>query len=206
MPTAGPAAHAWILAHDTEAAAFAGQLRAQGVGTSLLVDTYDIAAGIETAVAAARELGASGPGAIRLDSGDPRGEVPAARSLLDRLGATETRIVVTGDLDEHTIAELAGHPVDVYGVGTQLVTGSGAPTAGMVYKLVAVEGPDGAMRPVAKRSAGKGFVGGRKWAWRIRGVGGTAVAEYGGLDPTAPPGGARPPLHRPGPARRCPRR
>jgi nicotinate phosphoribosyltransferase len=109
-------------------------------------------------------------GAIRLDSGDPREEVPRARALLDELGAVHTRIVVTGDLDEHEIAALAAHPVDTYGVGTSVVTGSGAPTAGFVYKLVAIgrdSGPDSPLVPVAKRSSGKSTVGGRKWAYRL---------------------------------------
>jgi nicotinate phosphoribosyltransferase len=108
-------------------------------------------------------------GAIRLDSGDPREEVPRARALLDQLGATETRIIVTGDLDEYQIAALKHDPVDSYGVGTSLVTGSGHPTAGFVYKLVAVAREPGAgapLTPVAKRSAGKSTVGGRKWAYR----------------------------------------
>src|SRR5690606_2146372 len=100
-------------------------LAAMGPGTTLLVDTYDIPAGIRNAVAAARELGVPGPGAVRIDSGVPEDEVPAARALLDALGATGTRIVLSGDLDEHRIATLAGVPVDTFGVGTRLVTGSG---------------------------------------------------------------------------------
>ena len=109
-------------------------------------------------------------GAIRLDSGDPQVEVPRARGLLDSLGATATRIVVTGDLDEHEIVRLAGSPVDTFGVGTSLVTGSGSPTAGFVYKLVAIareSGPDAPLHPVAKTSFGKRSIGGRKWAYRL---------------------------------------
>ena len=78
-----------------------------------------------------------------------------AREQLDALGATGTRIVLSGDLDEYAIAALRAEPVDSYGVGTSVVTGSGAPTAGMVYKLVEVDG-----RPVAKRSAAKESRGG----------------------------------------------
>ena len=84
------------------------------------------------------------------------------REQLDGLGATETRIVVSGDLDEFSIAALRADPVDSYGVGTSLVTGSGAPTAGMVYKLVEVDGI-----PVQKRSSHKESVGGRKEAVRL---------------------------------------
>lgn len=165
IPTAGTSAHAFTLAHATEADAFRAQVATLGPGTTLLVDTYDTAQGIRTAV----EVAGPGLGAVRLDSGDPRAEVPRARALLDELGATGTRIVVTGDLDEHSLADLAGLPVDTYGVGTAVVTGSGAPTAGFVYKLVAIgraPGPDAELVPVAKRSTGKPTVGGRKWAYR----------------------------------------
>ena len=82
-----------------------------------------------------------------------------AREQLDSLGATGTRIVVSGDLDEYAIASLRAEPVDGYGVGTSLVTGSGAPTAGMVYKLTEVQG-----RPVAKRSSNKPrTLGAKSW-------------------------------------------
>ena len=165
VPTAGTSAHAFTLAHADERRAFAAQIATLGPGTTLLVDTYDTVQGIRSAI----EVAGTGLGAIRLDSGDPREEVPRARALLDELGATATRIVVTGDLDEHAICDLADLPVDGYGVGTSVVTGSGAPTAGFVYKLVAIArepGPDAELVPVAKRSAGKSTVGGRKHAYR----------------------------------------
>jgi nicotinate phosphoribosyltransferase len=157
VPTSGTAAHAFTLVHDDEEAAFAAQVAALGAGTTLLVDTYDVEEGIRRAVAAA------GPklGAIRLDSGDLVSQAHRARALLDELGATSTRVVVTSDLDESSIAALAAAPVDVYGVGTSLVTGGGVPTAGFVYKLVAYQSGD-AWRPVQKRSAGKASRGGRK--------------------------------------------
>jgi len=168
IPTAGTAAHAFILLHESEEAAFASQVRALGVGTTLLVDTYDITAGIATAVKVA------GPelGAIRIDSGDLGVLTRAARRQLDSLRAVSTKIVLSGDLDEYSIAALRADPVDVYGVGTSLVTGSGAPTAGMVYKLVAVDG-----RPVEKRSADKQSHGGRKSALRRHKSSGTATEE-----------------------------
>jgi nicotinate phosphoribosyltransferase len=103
------------------------------------------------------------------------------REQLDALGNHDTRIIVTSDLDEHAIAALAAAPVDGYGVGTSLVTGSGAPTAGLVYKLVAREGHDGVMVGVAKRSKDKLSIGGRKWALRRRGPGGVAQAEVVGI-------------------------
>jgi nicotinate phosphoribosyltransferase len=168
VPTAGTAAHSFTLLHDDERAAFEAQVAAFGPATTLLVDTYDITRGIELAVAAA------GPslGAVRIDSGDLGVLANHARAQLDALGATNTRIVVSGDLDEFSIAALAATPVDTYGAGTAVVTGSGAPTAGMVYKLVEVDG-----RPVAKRSEHKESYGGRKTALRAHKPTGTAVEE-----------------------------
>ncbi len=162
VPTMGTAAHAFTLLHDSEEEAFRAQVEAMGPGTTLLVDTYDITAGIDTAVRVA------GPslGAIRIDSGDLGPVVEAARAQLDALGATSTRITVTNDLDEFTIATLRASPVDSYGVGTSLVTGSGSPASGMVYKLVAFEAVDGSWTPVGKRSDGKATVAGRKVAVR----------------------------------------
>jgi nicotinate phosphoribosyltransferase len=162
VPTMGTAAHAFTLLHDSEEEAFRAQVEAMGVGTTLLVDTYDITAGIDTAI---RVAGTS-LGAIRIDSGDLGPVVSAARAQLDALGATSTRITVTNDLDEFTIATLRATPVDSYGVGTSLVTGSGAPASGMVYKLVAFEAESGEWMPVGKRSDGKATVAGRKVAVR----------------------------------------
>jgi nicotinate phosphoribosyltransferase len=168
IPTTGTAAHAFILLHDREEDAFAAQVAALGPGTTLLVDTYDLTAGIDAAVRAA------GPslGAIRIDSGDLGVLARQAREQLDSLGATKTRILVSGDLDEYAIAGLRAEPVDGYGVGTAVVTGSGAPAAGMVYKLVEVDG-----RPVAKRSTKKESRGGRKSALRRHKPTGTATEE-----------------------------
>ncbi|MGH9292690.1 MAG: nicotinate phosphoribosyltransferase [Acidimicrobiales bacterium] len=169
IPTAGTSAHAFVLAHESEAAAFEAQVVAMGPGTTLLVDTFDVERALETAVAVARRAGASGPGFVRLDSGDLFAGAVRARRLLDDLGAGETKIIVTSDLDEHAIAALASAPVDAYGVGTSVVTGSGAPTSGFVYKLVAIAGegrPGAPALPVAKRSPGKTSPGGRKRALR----------------------------------------
>jgi nicotinate phosphoribosyltransferase len=168
VPTAGTAAHAFTLLHDSEADAFRSQVDALGLNTTLLVDTYDIAAGIATAI----EVAGPKLDAIRIDSGDLAVLAHQARAQLDDLGATSTRIVLSGDLDEFGLAALAGAPVDAYGVGTSVVTGSGAPTAGFVYKLVEVDG-----RPVAKRSEDKVTHGGRKTAVRRHRPTGTAVEE-----------------------------
>ncbi|WP_276606480.1 nicotinate phosphoribosyltransferase [Nocardioides sp. GY 10127] len=182
VPTAGTSAHAFTLLHDTERDAFTAQVRSLGTGTTLLVDTYDVAEAVRTAV----EVAGTDLGAVRLDSGDLLVSARAVRAQLDSLGATRTRITVTSDLDEHAIAALAAAPVDGYGVGTQLVTGSGHPTCALVYKLVAREDASGRLAPVAKRSTGKEMVGGRKWARRRYDEHGTAVAEVIGTG-EAPP-------------------
>jgi nicotinate phosphoribosyltransferase len=175
VPTSGTSAHAFTLVHDDERHAFRTQLDTLGPGTTLLADTYDVPAAIKTAV----ELAGAGLGAVRIDSGDLAIVAREVRAQLDTLGASKTRIVLTGDLDEFSIAALAAEPVDGYGVGTSLVTGSGAPTAALVYKLVAradSEAP-GPLRPVAKRSVGKPSRGGRKWAIRQLGPDGHAETE-----------------------------
>ncbi|MFI7487911.1 nicotinate phosphoribosyltransferase [Micromonospora echinaurantiaca] len=168
IPTAGTAAHAFTLLHDDERAAFASQVATLGKDTTLLVDTYDITQGIRNAIAVA------GPElrAIRIDSGDLAVIAQQSRELLDSLGATETKIIVSGDLDEYSIAALAAEPVDMYGAGTSVVTGSGAPTAGLVYKLVEVD-----ERAVVKRSEQKATIGGRKVAVRRHKPTGTATEE-----------------------------
>jgi nicotinate phosphoribosyltransferase len=162
VPTAGTSAHSFTLLHDSEADAFRAQVSSLGAGTTLLVDTYDV----EDAVRLGVEIAGPGLGAVRLDSGDLGLLAHRVRTELDSLGATETRIVVTSDLDEYAIAALAAAPVDGYGVGTQLVTGSGHPTCGFVYKLVAREDDDGQMVSVAKKSVDKISVGGRKYVLR----------------------------------------
>jgi nicotinate phosphoribosyltransferase len=168
IPTTGTSAHAFTLLHDSEEQAFRCQVDVLGPNTTLLVDTYDITEGIDLAIKVA------GPElrAIRIDSGDLGVLARHARAQLDSLGAHNTRIVVSGDLDEFAIAALRAEPVDAYGVGTSVVVGSGAPTAGMVYKLVEVDG-----LPVAKRSSHKESRGGRKSALRRHKETGTALEE-----------------------------
>jgi nicotinate phosphoribosyltransferase len=190
VPTVGTSAHAFTLVHDSERDAFAAQLDTLGSGTTLLVDTYDVATAVRTAV----DLAGPGLGAVRVDSVDLPVVARQVRKLLDSLGASKTRIVLTGDLDEYSIAALAAAPVDGYGVGTSLVTGSGAPTAALVYKLVARAddaGDSGPLRPVAKRSVGKPGRGGRKWAVRRRDDYGIAVAELVTTEPPEPGTGDR---------------
>src|SRR5262249_7818029 len=173
------------------------QLESLGPGTTLLVDTFDVPRAVRTAI----EVAGPSLGAVRIDSGDLGAMAVTVRGLLDSLGAVNTRIILTGDLDEYSIAALAVAPVDGYGVGTSLVTGSGAPTAALVYKLVArsdtpldglaglaqsVTADDGSLRPVAKRSVGKPGRGGRKWAVRQRTDAGEALTERISLAPPDP--------------------
>ena len=184
IPTAGTAAHSFTLLHDSERDAFVAQLRTQGRSTTLLVDTYSISEAVRTAV----ELAGPELGAVRIDSGDLAITAREVREQLDGLGATNTRIIVTSDLDEWQIGALAAAPVDGYGVGTNLVIGSGHPTCGFVYKLVARAGsdePDAPLVSVAKTSANKATVGGRKYAVRRLDSRGIAEAEVIGV-------GARP--------------
>ncbi len=148
VPTTGTAAHSFTLLHDTEREAFTAQVESLGAGTTLLVDTYDVAEAVKLAV----DVAGTDLGAVRLDSGDLGELARQVRHQLDGLGATRTRIIVTSDLDEYAIAGLAAAPVDGYGVGTSLVTGSGHPTCGFVYKIVArADSPDPGIAPAAGR-------------------------------------------------------
>ncbi|HSS23123.1 MAG TPA: nicotinate phosphoribosyltransferase [Mycobacterium sp.] len=190
IPTEGTAAHAFTMLYTSEdsppemaeLAAFRAQVHALGLHTTLLVDTYDVKTGVANAVAA----GGATLGAVRIDSGELGVLAGQVREQLDQLGATQTRIVVSGDLDEFSIAALRAEPVDSYGVGTSLVTGSGAPTANMVYKLVEVDG-----MPVQKRSSDKESEGGHKEALRLSRSTGTITEEVvypaGRPPPTAEP-------------------
>lgn len=173
IPTMGTAAHSFTLLHDSEREAFEAQVAALGPGTTLLVDTYDIEQGVRTAI----EVAGTELGAVRIDSGDLPVVVAQVRELLDDLGAVNTKITVTNDLDEYTVAALAASPVDSFGVGTSVVVGSGSPTMGMVYKLVARTGDDGEWVSVAKKSADKASVGGRKSVRRLFNARGRARAE-----------------------------
>ena len=182
VPTMGTAAHAFTLLHNTEEEAFEAQVAAMGAGTTLLVDTYDVPTAVDLAI----KVAGTGLGAVRIDSGDLPVLVGEVRAQLDSLGAVDTRITVTNDLDEYTIAALRAAPVDSYGVGTSVVTGSGFPAAGMVYKLVARRGTDGEWVSVAKKSAAKATVGGLKAAVRTldRGIA-TEETIYLGGEPEA---------------------
>jgi nicotinate phosphoribosyltransferase len=181
IPTVGTSAHAFTLLHDSERDAFLAQVDSLGRATTLLVDTFDVTEAVRRAV----EIAGPELGAVRIDSGDLPLVTHQVRRQLDELGARNTRIIVTSDLDEYAIASLATAPCDAYGVGTRVVTGSGHPTCSMVYKLVArAESADreAPLRPVAKKSlGGKGSIAGRKWAARRLDADGVAEAEVVGV-------------------------
>jgi nicotinate phosphoribosyltransferase len=190
IPTMGTAAHSFTLLHDSEEAAFRAQINALGPDTTLLVDTYDIHNAVELAV----KIAGTSLGAVRIDSGDLPVQVAAVRAQLDSLGATQTRITVTNDLDEYTIAALRAAPVDSYGVGTSVVTGSGHPASGMVYKLVAHRNDAGEWINVGKKSESKATIGGRKTPVRTLDSSGVAYSERIYVDYEAAPTASERPL------------
>lgn len=173
IPTMGTAAHSFTLLHDGERHAFQAQIDALGTDTTLLIDTYNIESGVKNAI----EIAGPELGGVRIDSGDLPVVVRQVRKQLDDLGAHHTKITVTNDLDEYNVAALAESPVDSFGVGTSVVTGSGSSTMGMVYKLVARTDGEGRWVSVAKASSGKASVGGKKYVRREYNAHGKATAE-----------------------------
>ncbi|QDV04621.1 Nicotinate phosphoribosyltransferase pncB2 [Planctomycetes bacterium Poly30] len=165
IPVKGTHAHSWVQsfagsgdAHETERQAFEAFAESMPDGCVLLVDTYDTRAGIENAIEVARGLRARGHGlsGIRLDSGDLVELSVHARKALSGAGFPDVKIVASDDLDERKIMELRarGAEIDVYGVGTRLVTGGEQAALGVVYKLSAVrENADEPWRPVMKLSS-----------------------------------------------------
>ncbi len=129
------------------------------------------------------------PGSVRLDSGDLVALSREVRRVLDAGGLPDTRIFVSGDLDEHRIAQLLADaaPIDAFGVGTALSTSSDAPALGGVYKLVEIE-RDGVMAPVLKLSAGKRTLPGSKQVWRLS-QNGRATGDVLALASEPSPGG-----------------
>jgi len=182
----GTAAHAATLARASELDAFTTQLNVLGHGTTLLIDTYSTDTGLANAITAAQGTLAG----IRIDSGDLAVEAAAARTRLNAAGLHDTAIVATGDLDAATIQSLADAPIDMYGVGTRLVTGDTVPSIGLVYKLVAIaDHAHTPMRPVAKTSPGKHSTGGRKYAWRELDTRAHATGEHVTTTPPDPASG-----------------
>ena len=175
IPVSGTMAHSYVQAHGEDRAAFR-EFVATHPGTTLLVDTFDTLDGVRAVIALADEIGeAFDVGAIRIDS-EPLGALSqGARRLLDAAGLTDVRIVVSGGLDEHSVAALVHDkaPIDAFGVGTQAATSADVPTFDAVYKLAAYDG-EGRI----KHSPGKATLPGRKQVFRERfGVGAIAVGD-----------------------------
>jgi nicotinate phosphoribosyltransferase len=156
LPVKGTHAHSWVMVFDSELEAFEAYARAQPNNCIFLVDTYDTLEGVRHAAEIGlrlRERGHEMIG-IRLDSGDLAYLSIEARRILDAAGLADARIVASNDLDEHTIASLKeqGARIDVWGVGTRLVTGGDQSALGGVYKLGAVREPGGAWQNRVKLS------------------------------------------------------
>ena len=162
IPVVGTMAHSYILADEDEETAFRAFAERYPDAT-LLVDTYDIAQGVERAIAVANELGAGRIGAIRIDSGDLGAEAARARQMLDQAGLAKVRIIVSGGLDEHRIAALVAEraPIDAFAAGTAVVVSDDSPSLDAVYKLVEYDGV-----PRAKHSPGKPSLPARKQVHR----------------------------------------
>ena len=157
IPVSGTHAHSWVLSFPSELEAFRAFAKSSPKNCTLLVDTYDVREGVENAIAVAREMEADGErlSGIRIDSGDLARLSAYARRRFDEEGLGYVKIVVSNDLDEHTITSLfnQGAPVDAFGVGTKLATCYDQPALGCVYKLSARrERPGAPWTPVMKFS------------------------------------------------------
>lgn len=165
IPVNGTMAHSYVMAFDTEIEAFRAFARDFPDRAVLLIDTFDVEEGARRAARVASELADEGVRltGVRIDSGDLAHVSRSVRKILDDAGLLDTQIFLSGDLDEHRIAELVGEgvPVDAFGVGTQMGVSGDAPSLGGVYKLVADSGG-----PRMKLSAGKITLPGCKQVWR----------------------------------------
>lgn len=163
LPVAGTMAHSFIEAFPTEKDAFTAFAQDHPTRTTFLVDTYDTANGVRTAIGVIRELGLADRLGIRLDSGDLDALSREARRILDEAGLPHVRIFASGGLDELDVDRLvrAGAPIDAFGIGTKMGTSADAPYLDSVYKLVEFDG-----RPVLKLSAAKATLPGRKQVFR----------------------------------------
>ncbi len=162
IPVYGTAAHSWTLAFDSEQEAFERYHAVFPDSTVLLVDTYDTMQGLRNALSLGRQLKG-----VRLDSGDLLTLSREARRVLDEAGLCETQILVSGDLNEYKVQALlqASAPIDLFGVGTEMVTSKDHPALAAVYKLVERQGPDNVIHR-AKFSEDKETYPGRKQVWR----------------------------------------
>jgi nicotinate phosphoribosyltransferase len=187
VPVLGTAAHMWTMAHATEEDAFASYVATFPSASILLIDTYDTLRGARRAA----EIAGEKLKGVRLDSGDLLALSRAVRVILDEHGCRGASIVASGDLNEHRIAELraSGAPIDVYGVGTDLVASIDAPALGGVYKLVELD-HGGAATPIAKFSEGKATLPGAHQVHRFHDVAGLISRDVIALADEQAAGGA----------------
>jgi nicotinate phosphoribosyltransferase len=186
LPVAGTQAHSWVMSFPSEIEAFRAYAMAFPDSCVLLVDTYDtLKSGIPNAITIAKELESNGHAltGVRLDSGDLAYQSREARRMLDEAGLSAVKILVSNELDEHVIQSIRmdGGRVDLYGVGTRLVTGDGprGGALGGVYKLVQIE-----ENPRIKVSGepSKSTIPGRKRLWRVTGSDGNFEMDVIALD------------------------
>lgn len=183
IPVYGTAAHSFVMSFAREMDAFRAYHQSFPGHDTLLIDTYDTLEGARRAVQVGPIAG------VRLDSGDLVALSRAVRRILDEAGQAQARIVASGDLNEERIAALleAGACIDIFGVGTELITSRDAPALGGVYKLVAISDGHGE-RPVSKRSQEKVSLPGRKQVYRLRDPEGRVSSDLLALADEAVPG------------------
>jgi nicotinate phosphoribosyltransferase len=179
IPAVGTQAHSWIMSFDDEQDAFLQYAELFGPYTVCLIDTYDTIAGAHKAVAVGDRLRG-----VRLDSGDLVRLSKQVRQVLDDAGLASTKILASGDLNEFRIAELldAGAPIDLFGVGTEMVTSIDAPALSLVYKLVTSADASGKMVPRTKRSSDKSTLAGAKQVYRGYDTSGTMKGDLLALE------------------------
>jgi nicotinate phosphoribosyltransferase len=183
MPVLGTMAHSWVMSFPSEKEAFDAYAELYPDKTVFLIDTYDtLKSGIFNAIQTGKRLKERGKNCgVRLDSGDIQYLSTEVRRMLDDAGLTEATITVSNELDETIIETLinSGAPVNVWGVGTQMVTGGGDPAFAGVYKMAACENAGGIMVPVMKFSDNpeKTTNPGIKQVWRIKDSRGAAIAD-----------------------------
>lgn len=172
IPTIGTQAHAWIMAHTAEPEAFRnfGQVFPQS--STLLIDTYDTLQGARNVL-----LSGAPVQAVRLDSGDLLSLSKGVRRIFDEAGRTDIKIVASGDLNEYKVRDLlaAGAPIDMFGIGTEMVTSRDEPTLSTVYKLVEQDSPQGPLGRYKLATAKKSYPF-AKQVWRQR----NALGEWTG--------------------------
>lgn len=156
IPVSGTHAHSWIMSFDSELEAFKAYAEAFPDHCVFLVDTYDTIKGVANAIEVGRILREKGKElvGIRIDSGDLAYYSNIAREMLDQAGFPNAKIVASNDLDEHIITSLIVQDasIDVWGVGTKLVTAFDQPALGAVYKLAAIQTSEGKWEPRVKVS------------------------------------------------------